>query len=136
MSTLEVRLLNFVRTSSNLLLNECQVARDIASSGKYSSSHHKWLCAVSEQSGSAENRFFIHFPVLLTLRIYALYGCSRRILAFMLGSGMVLLAISSVSTLYFVQPLVTFQPFCLVVTIRAKNCGSSTCCWLSYRSGV
>ncbi|KAF5324247.1 hypothetical protein D9619_011401 [Psilocybe cf. subviscida] len=33
--------------------------------------------------------------ILLTLRIYALYGCSSRILAFMLASGLVLLGISS-----------------------------------------
>ncbi|KAF9549075.1 hypothetical protein CPC08DRAFT_699538 [Agrocybe pediades] len=32
--------------------------------------------------------------VLLTLRIYALYGCSMRILTFMVGSGMILIGIS------------------------------------------
>ncbi|KAF4616862.1 hypothetical protein D9613_008214 [Agrocybe pediades] len=32
--------------------------------------------------------------VLLTLRIYALYGCSVRILTFMVGSGMILIGIS------------------------------------------
>jgi len=36
--------------------------------------------------------------VLLTLRIYALYGCSLRILAYMVGSGGILIAVSLVRT--------------------------------------
>ncbi|RDB19002.1 hypothetical protein Hypma_014307 [Hypsizygus marmoreus] len=32
--------------------------------------------------------------VLLTLRIYALYGCSRRVLAFMVGSGAIMAGVS------------------------------------------
>ncbi|KAF9558567.1 hypothetical protein CPC08DRAFT_638831, partial [Agrocybe pediades] len=32
--------------------------------------------------------------VLLTLRIYALYGCSKRILTYMVGSGAILIAVS------------------------------------------
>lgn len=39
--------------------------------------------------------------VLLTLRIYALYGCSLRILTYMVGSGGILMAVSLVRTLVF-----------------------------------
>ncbi|KAF8157111.1 hypothetical protein B0H34DRAFT_486936 [Crassisporium funariophilum] len=50
--------------------------------------------------------------VLLTLRIYALYGCSPRILAYMVGSGAILVTISCVRHKFvlFVLFLLTLPP--------------------------
>ena len=50
-------------------------------------------------------------PVLLTLRTYALYNCSIRVLSFMLGSGAVLAGIACVRYVHSPHPGVTRSRF-------------------------
>ena len=62
-------------------------------------------------------------PVLLTMRTYALYNRSIRILSFMLGSGAVLAGIACVrSNIYSLHPGVIYSRFHSWLCLDKKGC--------------
>ena len=61
-------------------------------------------------------------PVLLTMRTYALYNRSIRILSFMLGSGAVLAGIACVRYIYSLYPEVIYSRFHSWLCLDKKGC--------------
>ncbi|RDB22115.1 hypothetical protein Hypma_010736, partial [Hypsizygus marmoreus] len=70
---------------------------------------------------------------LLTLRIYALYGCSRRILAFMVGSWAIMTGISCVCFYFLLRLTLALKGNGTVGIVRTENCscraGNRLSCW-------